>query len=65
MSVGRGWVFSSSAAVRRMDCKATFVLFMNIRRRAFPYLSRRWLRAYLSRMRVVRLCVLKHAFTRL
>ena len=23
-SVGRGWVFSSSDAVRRMDCEATF-----------------------------------------
>jgi hypothetical protein len=25
--VGRGWEFSSSAAVRRMNCKANFVCF--------------------------------------
>jgi len=35
--VGRGWELSSSAAVRRMDCKATFGFLINIRRRAFPY----------------------------
>jgi len=64
-SVGRGWVFSSSAAVRRIHFKATFGFFFNIRRRVFPYLSRRLLRAYLSSRRVVRLCALKHAFTRL
>jgi hypothetical protein len=62
-SIGRGWVFSSSAAVRRMDYKGTFVFLKNIWMRAFPYLSRRWLRACLSRRRMVRLCALKHAFT--
>ena len=63
--VKRGWVFSSSAAVCRMDCKATFVFCYNIRRRAFPYLSRCWLCACLSIRRVVRMCALKHAFTQL
>ena len=64
-SVGRGWVFFASAAVRRIDCRAIFGFFKNIRSRAFPYLIMRWLRACLSSMRVVRPCALKHAFARL
>jgi hypothetical protein len=39
--VGRGWVFSFSAAVCRMGFKATFGIFKEIRRRVFPYLSLR------------------------
>ena len=57
-------MYSSSSVVRRMDCNATFGYFKNIRRKAFLYLSMRWLRAYLSRRRVVRRCTLKHVFRR-
>jgi len=64
-SVGKGWVFSYSAAVRRMDCKATFGLFNNIRRKAFPYLSRRWFLGCSSSTWVVYMCALKHTFTQL
>jgi len=63
--VGRGWVFFPATAVRRIDCRAIFGFFKNIRRRAFPYLSRRWLRACLSRRLVARRCALKHVFKRM
>ncbi len=36
-SVGRGWEMSASAAVRRIDCRATLVFLVNMRRRAAPY----------------------------
>ena len=40
-SVGSGGESSLSAAVRMMDCRATFGFLTNMRRRAFPYFSRR------------------------